>query len=473
MEEAIVLYPSPQIGHLISMVELGKLMLNHQPSLRIHILNAPPPYGADSMAPYISAVSATIPSITFHQLPKVTLSTSSSRHHLSLVFETLRLNNPDVHNALLFISKNYNIKSFIMDSFNSPAFAIATALNIPAYYFFTSGAGALALFLYTPTIHKNTTKSFKDLDMILDFPGIPPIPSLDVPKPLLEREDEVYKWFLDFCISLPKSAGIIVNTFEVLEPRPLKAMRDGQCVPHGPTAPIHCIGTLIATSDRGGGSTSDSISQGLTWLNSQPSKSVVFLCFGSLGLFSVEQLKKIAVGLERSRQRFLWVVRNPPTENQSMDIKTPSDPDLNSLLPEGFLERTKQGGLVVKSWAPQVEVLNHDSVGGFVTHCGWNSILEAVCAGVTMVAWPLYAEQRLNRVLIVEEMKIALPMVESENGFVNSAEVEKRVRELMEFEERRSIRQQTVTIKHAAKAALSKGGSSDVALNRLIESWEA
>ena len=88
----------------------------------------------------------------------------------------------------------------------------------------------------------------------------------------------------------------------------------------------------------------------------------------------------------------------------------------------------------MKSWAPQVEVLNHDSVGGFVTHCGWNSVLEAVCAGVPMVAWPLYAEQRLNRVLLVEEMKLALSIDESENGFVTGNEVEKRVRELMESE---------------------------------------
>ena len=107
---------------------------------------------------------------------------------------------------------------------------------------------------------------------------------------------------------------------------------------------------------------------------------------------------------------------------------------------------------MVKSWAPQVAVLNHDSVGGFITHCGWNSVLESVCAGVPMVAWPLYAEQRFNRVLLVEEMKIALPMVESETGFVNSTEVEKRVKELMESKEGNSVRERTIAMKHAAKA---------------------
>jgi UDP:flavonoid glycosyltransferase YjiC (YdhE family) len=137
------------------------------------------------------------------------------------------------------------------------------------------------------------------------------------------------------------------------------------------------------------------------------------------------------------------------------------------------LERTKERGLVVKSWAPQVAVLNHESVGGFVTHCGWNSVLEALRAGVPMVAWPLYAEQRLNRVVLVEEIRIALPMKESENGFVNAAEVEKRVRELMESEEGKSIRERIVWMKNEAKAALSdQSGSSRLALAKLCQSWK-
>lgn len=92
-------------------------------------------------------------------------------------------------------------------------------------------------------------------------------------------------------------------------------------------------------------------------------------------MFSEEQLKEIAVGLEKSGERFLWVVRNPP------ELQNQTEPDLESLLPEGFLNSTKNRGMVVKSWAPQVPVLNHKALGGFVTHCGWNSVLESVCAG--------------------------------------------------------------------------------------------
>lgn len=347
--------------------------------------------------------------------------------------------------------------------------SIAAQLNIPAYYFFTSGAGVLASFLYLPAMHRNTTESFKDLDINLHFPGLPPIPAADMLKPLLDRTDKAYHYFVEFTTKFPKSDGIIVNTYESLEPRAIKAILDGVCVPDGPTPPIFCTGPLIMAGDRKGGGSGDGC---LRWLDSQPSQSVVFLCFGSLGLFSAQQLKEIATGLERSGQRFLWVVRSPPLDEHNKLESAPPDPDLNLLLPEGFLERTRERGLVVKQWAPQVAVLNHDSVGGFVTHCGWNSVLEAVCAGVPMVAWPLYAEQRMNRVLLVEEMKLALPMNESKDGYVSAEEVEKRLGGVMESEEGCCIRKRIMAMKDAAKDALSEGGSSRVALTKLIGSWK-
>ncbi|XP_027118165.1 anthocyanidin 5,3-O-glucosyltransferase-like [Coffea arabica] len=168
-----------------------------------------------------------------------------------------------------------------------------------------------------------------------------------------------------------------------------------------------------------------------------------------------QKLKEIAIGLERSEQKFLWVVRSPPSEDKTSRFQTPPAPDLDLLLPHGFLDPTKGRGFVVRSWAPQVDVLNHGSVGGYVTHCGWNSVLEAVCAGVPIVGWPLYAEQRLNRLFLVEEMKLALPMDEStEGGFVKAAEIEKRVRGLMDSEEGKVIRETAQAKKEEAKQAI-------------------
>ncbi|KAF3432917.1 hypothetical protein FNV43_RR24019 [Rhamnella rubrinervis] len=470
MEEALVMYPSPHIGHLISMVELGKLILTHHPSISIHILITTPPYKPGDTAPYIASVSATTP-INFHRLPTISLSPSllaSFTHPETLTFEVLRLNKPDVFNALQSISKHFTVQAFVMDFFCGAVSDVPAQLNIPALFFFTSGASVLAAFLYLPTIHRTTQKSFKYLkNTLLHFPGVPPIPSLDMPKPILDRDDEVYQNFLDSSIYLAKSSGIITNTFEYLEPRAVKGVSDGSCVPDSSTPPIYCIGPLVAPS------AVDRVPECLTWLDTQPKGSVVFLCFGSLGLFTMEQLKEIAVGLERSGQRFLWVARHPPSQYQNLPISAElEDPALDSLLPEGFLERTKERGLVVKNWAPQAAVLNHVSVGGFVTHCGWNSVLEAVSAGVPMVAWPLYAEQRFNRVLLVEEIKIALRMTESEDGFVNSTEVEKRVSELMASKNGELIRERTLAVKNEAEAALSQGGSGHVALYKLFDSWK-
>lgn len=471
MKGSIVLYPSPAIGHLISMVELGKLFLTHKPSLTIHVLITNPPYNSGDTTPYISSVSSKIPSIIFHNLPKINLPPElsiSSPNHETLTFEVLRLNQPNVFQTLIYISKNYTIQALIMDFFCYSGLDVCTELQIPGYFFFTSGVACLVFLLYMSTIHKNTTKSLKDLNEFLHIPGLPPIHSSDSPKPVLDRHDKAYEGLLDFSIYGPKSAGIIVNTFEALEHPTVKAILDGLCLPDSlKLTPMYCIGPLIVSNSN---EKIDSDSECLKWLDKQPSKSVVFLCFGSLGVFSTEQLKEIAIGLENSEQRFLWVVRNPPNNDKKIKvvISTQKEPDLDSLLPEGFLNRTKERGLVVKNWAPQVAVLNHESVGGFVTHCGWNSVLEAVCAGVPMVAWPLYAEQRLNRVVIVEDIKIALPLNEGEDGFVSGKEVEKRVKELMEFQSGDCIRKRTLELKYEARVALSEGGSSQVSLRAFL-----
>nr|BAF75899.1 glucosyltransferase [Cyclamen persicum] len=469
--EAIVMYPSPGIGHLISMVELGKLILSRHPSFSIIILNSTVPFNTGSTGPYICHVTATLPSITFYDLPAIplTLDPDSYPSIAAATFDILRLSVPNARLALESISLSTSIVSFIIDLFCMPALTIGSELSIPTFCFFSSGASCLACYLYLPTVHRNTTRSFKDLNMLLHFPGVPPLPSSGMPPIILERSFVTYQPFINFLIQMPKSAGIIVNTFESLEPRALKAISDGLCVSDNPTPPVFCLGPLIASDDR---QRSGDREECLKWLDLHPSRSVVFLCFGSLGLFSKEQLEDIAIGLERSGKRFLWVVRSPPPVDKNELFFVPPDPDLDLLLPAGFLDRTRDRGFVVKSWAPQVAVLNHDSIGGFVTHCGWNSVLEAVCAGVPMVAWPLYAEQRLNKVFLVEEMELALPMNESEGGFVTADEVAKRVTELMDLEEGKRVASQAKQAREGARAAMSSNGSSLAALAELVESWK-
>ncbi|GAV72731.1 UDPGT domain-containing protein [Cephalotus follicularis] len=470
MESAIVLYPSPGRGHLVSMVELGKLLLSQNPSFNINIVVSIPPFEAGSTGQYVAAVSAANPSITFLHLPTVSLARSYSfpEDFPVLSYDLAELNNSNLSHVLSSLSKSFIIKAFIIDFFNTASFQVSSCFNIPTYYFFTSNASGLAAFLFLPTIHKNTKKSLKDLDILVEVPGVPPIPAKDMPVAILDRTTKAYEYFMGTAIHMAKSAGLIVNSFELLEQRALKAILNGECVLGESVPPIYCIGPVIETSN--GSEASEDEHECLSWLNSQPSRSVLFLCFGSLGVFSAKQLQQMAIGLEKSGVRFLWVVRNPPPDQETLNVLTAAEPNLETLLPEGFLQRTKDKGLVVKLWAPQVKVLSHDSVGGFVTHCGWNSVLEALRAGVPMLAWPLYAEQKMNRLFLVEEMKVALWVSESEDGLVSAAELENRVNELMDSKKGKVVRERVMAMRDEAAAAREDGGSSRVALVKLINS---
>ncbi|KAK4741791.1 hypothetical protein SAY87_025379 [Trapa incisa] len=474
-KEAIVLYPCPYIGHLISTVELGRLFLTLRPSITIHVLiSAPPPTegpaAAATTASFISSVSATDgSSISFHKLPHVALppgfSVRSAIPEVTKDLEVLRLDTPNVRSAIESISEGHHIRALVIDLLCPYALPVARELSIPCYYNVSSSISSLAFMVYLDTFDKLYPKSFNDHDrsLIIEVPGIPPMQPLDMPCGILDRDDHAYDFFFETTRNFKQAHGVIVNSFEKCEPRAFRDVVAGICTPSCTMPPLYCIGPLITTRDCAHrGPDKKDVPECLKWLDDQPSKSVIFLSFGSSGVFSKEQLMETAVGLERSGLRFLWVVRNP------RDLP---DTDLDMLLPDGFLERTKKRGLVVKSWAPQGAVLNHGSVGGFVTHCGWNSILESITAGVPMITWPLYAEQRLNRLVLVKETKVALSMNASEEGLVTAVEVEARVRELMDSEIGKSVRERTLMMKAAAEAALSPNGSSRAALNQLVDSW--
>ncbi|KDP22205.1 hypothetical protein JCGZ_26036 [Jatropha curcas] len=459
MDDTIVLYPATGRGHLVSMIELAKLIAKHHTSIKITIILLTPPNETIS--------TSSIPSINFIHLPPTSLpppvTPPSFRDIVASFFELPRLNNPNLHQTLLSLSKTANIKAFVIDFFCNSAVQVSSTLNIPTYYFYTSNANGLCHFLYSPTISENIPDSLEDLDIVIDTPGIPSLSSKVLPPVMLDRSHKVYQYFIDTASQMAKSAGLLVNTFESLESRAIKAIIEGKCTPDIPVPPIYCIGPIVSSRK------TKEEHECLAWLDSQPSRSVVFLSFGSMGAFSATQLKEMAIGLEKTGVNFLWVVRNPPENGQTSDGMLLEELNLETLFPEGFLERTKERGFLVKQWAPQVAILNHDSVGLFVTHCGWNSILESLCAGVPMLAWPLYAEQKMNSVFLVEEMKMALPVNQPEDGFVSGEELEQRLTELMNSEKGQTIQKRVIAMKEAAAEAASEGGSSRFALAQLVD----
>jgi hypothetical protein len=153
----------------------------------------------------------------------------------------------------------------------------------------------------------------------LDIPSLPPILATDVSKPFLDRETTRPVYFLDVASQFPQVARIMINTFELLESKAVKAISEALRVPHNRTPPISCIGPLTIVDAKRGGSGKTSLdddvpAECLTWLDSQPNQSVVFLCFGSLGLFTMEQLREIAIGLEKSGQSG-WCAIHAATNN--------------------------------------------------------------------------------------------------------------------------------------------------------------
>ncbi|OEL35176.1 Anthocyanidin 5,3-O-glucosyltransferase [Dichanthelium oligosanthes] len=448
--KTVVLYPSLGVGHLNPMVELAKVFLSRGVAVIIAVVDSP-----DAMA----RLATTNPDITFRHLPvPLTGRDQQYSHPIMRTIDVLRAASPALRGFLR--GQVPAVDALVVDMFCTDALDVAAELGVPAYFFFTSALADLAVMLHLP--YNFPAASLKDVpEAVLRFPGVPPIRAMDMATTVQDRESDIARARLRQCARMPEARGFLVNTFDWLEARALKALRCGLCTPGRPTPPVYCIGPLVLPGNTDGSGERHAC---LEWLDTQPSRSVVFLSFGSMGIFSEAQLREIASGLENSGHMFLWVVRNPP-EHQSKSI----EPDMEALLPEGFLERTRERGYVMKNWAPQMEVLQHDAVGAFVTHCGWNSALEGIVSGVLMICWPLYSEQRMNKVHMVEEMKVGVVMEGYEEELVKAEELEAKVRLVMESEEGNKLRERLVVAKEMAVDALKEGGgSSDVAFDQFL-----
>jgi len=182
---------------------------------------------------------------------------------------------------------------------------------------------------------------------------------------------------------------------------------------------------------------------------------ILYVAFGSQADISAEQIQEIAKGLELSNTFFLWVTRQNVLEHSA-----------------GLEDRVKNRALIVKEWVDQNEVLNHKSNKGFLSHCGWNSILESICAKVPILALPFMAEQHLNARMVTEEIGVGLrimPRNGSVRGFVEAEEIEKMVRELMEGEKGEMVRKKVKELGENAEEAMKEGGSSWSTLGLLID----
>ncbi|KAK9065739.1 hypothetical protein SSX86_015140 [Deinandra increscens subsp. villosa] len=192
----------------------------------------------------------------------------------------------------------------------------------------------------------------------------------------------------------------------------------------------------------------------LQWLDLQPGSSVIYVSFGTTTTFSDEQIKELAIGLERSGQRFIWVTRTADfgdvfgSEGKIVD------------LPTGFEQRVEGRGLVVRGWAPQREILRHFATGGFMSHCGWNSMMESISMGVPVATWPMHSDQPRNAFLITDVLRIGLVVSDWErrDELVSAAVVEGVVRRLIDSSEGEEIRKRAAELAEAVRRSVAEGG---------------
>ncbi|GLT49439.1 hypothetical protein SLA2020_229930 [Shorea laevis] len=273
-------------------------------------------------------------------------------------------------------------KALIVNLLSTQAFDVCSELSIPADSFTTTHVSFFAFSLYFVELDRTFEGDLADLPEPIQVPGCSPLRIEDLLDQVRIRNSDEYKWFL-FQVSRWRLADdILFNSWEDLEPVPLKAIRENPFF-KSVTLPVYTVGPVIKQEEQ-----DESAAEYISWLDEQPPNSVLFVVLGSGGTLSGEHMIEFAWGLELSQKRFIWVVRKP-TEVSSSGTFFNVGNDTNSpeeLFPEGFLEKTRGVGVLVPSWTSQVAVLRHPSTGGFISHCGWNSTLESIVHGVPMIA---------------------------------------------------------------------------------------
>ncbi|XP_058083651.1 (R)-mandelonitrile beta-glucosyltransferase-like [Magnolia sinica] len=343
---------------------------------------------------------------------------------------------------------------------------VAEELGIPNVVFWTTGACGLMAYIYCRELIKRGLAPLKDesylnngyLDTTIDWiPGMGEIRFEDMPSFIRSTDpnnDIMLNFMLDEAHNTFKAPAIVLNTFDELEYDVITAMRSmsSHVYTTGPLSMLcrhmpnyhqfKSMGWNLWKEDIGC----------LEWLDSQESASVIYVNFGSTTVVTAHHLSEFAWGLANSNHPFLWVIRSNLVVGD------------HAILQDDFMAEIKGRGLLV-SWCPQEEVLSHPSIGGFITHCGWNSTIESICGGVPMICWPFFAEQMTNRRYICKEWGIGMEI----DANVRREEIENAVKELMgRGEKGKEMMKNAMKWKERATKAIEEGGSSYTNFYRLV-----
>ncbi|CAL5190523.1 unnamed protein product [Lathyrus oleraceus] len=467
----VVIIPHPGLSHLVSTLEFAKLLINRHNRLRITVLVTKFPNNTE---PNVNTASLPISdSLHLINLPETSLPPNMDRR--SAVNALLEAQKPNVKQAVSNLTAEEDqhgpLAAFVVDMFGTTMVDIAKEFSVPALVFFTSSVAFLGLMFHLHTLFErdngDLTRFLQQNELAIpSFNNF--VPSNSLPSFVLHKEWESF--FINYASGLKKPNGIIINSFEELESHAVHSFFSHPDLANLPT--IYPVGPLLnheLKTDKIVGS--DDI---IKWLDDQPSSSVVFLCFGSMGSFDEEQVKEIAHAIENSGVRFVWSLRKLSPKGF---MHAPSNYpllELVLLLPEGFLDRTAEIGKIV-GWTPQAQILAHQAIGGFVSHCGWNSILESIYFGVPIAVWPLYAEQQTNAFELVCDLKMGVEItldyrVEfygERNYLLTADKIERGLKNVLN--KNGEVRKKVKEMSEKSKKTLLEGGSSYTYLGNLID----
>lgn len=300
-----------------------------------------------------------------------------------------------------------------------------------------------------PAIDENPDKS-------LELPAVSVLQVKDLPSFILPSSPPIFRETLShFFQNLDKIKWVLVNSFAEMEKEAVSFM--------GVLHPIYPIGPLVSPfllgeEEKTIGSVDiwDAENSCIEWLDKKPPSSVIYISFGSISVLSQKQMDDLAMGLKNSNKPFLWVIRTAEKNSEKKGGE----------LPAKFKEETKEKGLVV-TWCPQEKVLLHQAVACFITHCGWNSALETVVAGVPVVAYPGWTDQPTVAKFLVDVLKIGI-RVKAEDEVASAGEVERCIFEVTDGAEAKEMKKRALELKEAAKKVVADGGSSDQNITQFI-----
>ncbi|XP_073016534.1 UDP-glycosyltransferase 86A1-like isoform X1 [Primulina eburnea] len=348
------------------------------------------------------------------------------------------------------IVKSCDYKPFLItDTFSSWHAEIANKYNMVNVSFWTQPALVFALDYHLDLLRKNghfPLPKEKSEDTVTYVPGVELISTKDFMTFLHETDITVeHKLVFRAFEQIENTDFILLNTVQELEPETVPALNQ--------ILPTYAIGPVMNFSTR-----KIKISTTLTqqtecteWLQSKPPASVLYISFGSFVHSTKQVIQEIAHGLLLADINFIWVVRT----------NVVIDSDATDVLPSGFEQKVKEKGLIVP-WCDQDSVLSNPGIGGFLTHCGWNSVLEGAWHGVPMLCYPLLHDQPTNRKLVVDDWKIGINLCDGES--VTRDEVAGKIKRLMCGEFREEIKK----VSSVMRNSLDDGGSSEKNLERFV-----